>query len=737
MENTFVENKKKYIGVLGAFALSVGASIGWGSFVITSSTYLNKAGLLGSIIGIVLGTLLMCIIAYCYHYMMNKIPDSGGIYSFVKHTFNGDHAFLASWFLIIVYIGILWANVTSIALFSRYLLGGVFQFGRLYSIAGYDVYIGEVLLCVGVLFAIGGLTFLNKKITTNITFGLVFIFIAAIIFVALFCLIKQNGISFQDVAFAPTEDSHFGQIMSVLAMSPWAFIGFESISHSTGSLSFKTKRVIWVLLISLIFSAVVYILLCQISVMAHPENYTDWHDYVSNNHEDGIMGIPPFFVANYYLGTAGVIIFGIALFTIIATSIIGNIYAVSNLVQRMAEDEIFPKHFAYVNKNDIPIYVRFFVIGLTALAVFLGRSAIGFIVDVNNIGGVIVYGYIGAAAFFMGLRKKEKLAMVFGVLAFLSAIVFGVAYLAPVFSTAQDIAQETFMMIVICSLLGFAFFSYTLKRDKKGNFGNSSVVWVGFSILVVFFSCTWIIERSKKVHEKLLTQIEEYYASIGGGTPDKAYLKTLEDAADKQNMFGMITVISVVSLMLIILFITLYFVKENEKKYRLHAEKLSDVANRDALTGVQNHRAYIMAERRILGLVSNDSTYQYAIVVCDLNDLKYVNDKYGHDAGDEYLRKASQMICNVYNTSPVYRVGGDEFVVILMDDEFKDRDVLISRIKDFSLSNIADPDGVVIAVGMATRGMHEGFHDVFRRADKQMYINKSTLKKKRPSHTLR
>ena len=96
MESTYIESTKKYIGVLGAFGLSVGTSIGWGSFVVTGSDYLSEAGLIGSIIGILLGTLLMCVIAYCYHYMINKVPDSGGIYSFVKHTFGGDHAFLAS-----------------------------------------------------------------------------------------------------------------------------------------------------------------------------------------------------------------------------------------------------------------------------------------------------------------------------------------------------------------------------------------------------------------------------------------------------------------------------------------------------------------------------------------------------------------------------------------------------------------------------------------------------------------
>ena len=84
-----MENRKKSIGILGAFALSVGTSIGWGSFVVTGSNYLSKAGLVGSVIGIVIGALLMFIIAYNYHFMMNQTPDSGGIYSFAPMNWAG------------------------------------------------------------------------------------------------------------------------------------------------------------------------------------------------------------------------------------------------------------------------------------------------------------------------------------------------------------------------------------------------------------------------------------------------------------------------------------------------------------------------------------------------------------------------------------------------------------------------------------------------------------------------
>ena len=139
-------NEKNKISILGALSLSIGTAIGWGSFVVTGSSFLSKAGPLGSTIAIIIGMLIMLVLAYNYHYMMNKYPNSnGGIYTFAKKTLGGDHAFLASWFLIITYAAILWANVSSISLFARYIFGDLFQFGFHYVIGGYEVYLGEIL----------------------------------------------------------------------------------------------------------------------------------------------------------------------------------------------------------------------------------------------------------------------------------------------------------------------------------------------------------------------------------------------------------------------------------------------------------------------------------------------------------------------------------------------------------------------------------------------------------------
>ena len=96
-----------YVTPAGAWALSLGTSIGWGSLVITSSTYLSQAGPMGSTLGMLAGALIMLIISRNYHYMMDCFPDAGGVYAYARETHGYDHGFLAAWFLGLTYLAVL------------------------------------------------------------------------------------------------------------------------------------------------------------------------------------------------------------------------------------------------------------------------------------------------------------------------------------------------------------------------------------------------------------------------------------------------------------------------------------------------------------------------------------------------------------------------------------------------------------------------------------------------------
>ena len=147
------------------------------------------------------------------------------------------------------------------------------------------------------------------------------------------------------------------------------------------------------------------------------------------------------------------------------------------------------------------------------------------------------------------------------------------------------------------------------------------------------------------------------------------------------------------------------------------------------MTGVKSKHAYLTKEREINAGISGGNGRDFAIAVCDVNGLKKINDTLGHKAGDEYICKASEMICDIFQHSPVYRTGGDEFVVILTDRDYAVRRELMKVLHDRSVSHISTGD-VVVSGGLSdfTPGEDASFHHVFERADALMYEEKQLLK---------
>ncbi|WP_029231547.1 bifunctional diguanylate cyclase/phosphodiesterase [Butyrivibrio sp. VCB2006] len=165
--------------------------------------------------------------------------------------------------------------------------------------------------------------------------------------------------------------------------------------------------------------------------------------------------------------------------------------------------------------------------------------------------------------------------------------------------------------------------------------------------------------------------------------------------------------------------------KEQEFEKNLFAAE--NKANIDELTGIKNKHAYAETERKMNGLIDKDRISDFAIAVFDINGLKEVNDTKGHQAGDEFIRNGCDLICHHFKHSPVFRIGGDEFVAILQGEDFDSREDLVEA---FNIQNINHKlsGEVVIAVGVSTFDEDPDVATVFGRADKLMYENKKALK---------
>ena len=166
--------------------------------------------------------------------------------------------------------------------------------------------------------------------------------------------------------------------------------------------------------------------------------------------------------------------------------------------------------------------------------------------------------------------------------------------------------------------------------------------------------------------------------------------------------------------------------QEEELGKRLAQAQIA--ANIDALTGIKNRNAFLTAQARLDHQIAERTQSPFATVILDVNDLKIVNDTAGHQAGDQYLQDACQIICDIFKRSPVFRMGGDEFAVIAQGSDYEHMEELLGKL-DAHNAEALRTGGIVIACGMAKFDDDPCVDAVLERADRNMYENKNRLKK--------
>ncbi|MBQ1491043.1 MAG: amino acid permease, partial [Blautia sp.] len=712
-----------YLSPMAVWALSVGSAIGWGSLVVTSRSYLSEAGPLGSILGLLIGFAMMLMVSSHYHFLANRYPGTGGLYHYVKNIFGYDRAFLIAWFMFLIYISIFWANATSIPLFARYFLQGVFKTGYLYTIFGYKVYLVEGLVTLVVMWLVGILCMKSKKATARSMVVMVLIFTIGITvcFVAAMLGRGSSGMSMSP-AFLP-DKSVLKQVIHIAFVSPWAFIGFESVSHSAAEYRFKHSNMFRVLVISVAVTTALYIFVILLSVSAYPEGCSGWLDYITHLDEyEGIAGLPAFYAANYYLGGLGINILMLSLLALVLTSLIGMLRTLSRLCYAAAQDGILPERFAELNKKEIPVHAILLVLIVSLPIPFIGRTAIGWIVDTTTIGATIIYGFVSVAVYKVARKEGPKRNHLISGICLFILIAFAIFLLFPSAFADYSIATETYVLLAFWSLFGLLFFHWVIRKDHARKFGKAIIVWLALLVFIVLMAMTWAERLNEDRENTIVAEISTYMDGEGGNElleMEKEEFLDLElkrlHEADNTSVF---VIVGLFGLSLIVMLSNYFSMQKWEKKAARERDEAQSIALTDSLTGVKSKHAFNIKQREIDAAIEAGIVEPFALAVCDVNGLKIINDTYGHKAGDEYIFTASRMVCDIFQHSPVYRTGGDEFVVILQGRDYLIRKELVLALHDRSVEHISTKE-VVVSGGLSEYqpGLDTSFHAVFERAD--------------------
>ena len=548
---------ERYLSPLSAWALSFGCAVGWGVFVMPGTTFLPVAGPLGTLIGLGVGAVIMFLVGMNYHFLIMRYPGAGGAYDYVKNVCGYDHGYLCAWFLILTYIAIVWANATALALIGRHLLGGFFSFGFRYHVAGYNVYAGEILLSVAALVAIGAVLVCGKRLAVRVqTFFAIALAVGiAVCVIAVFMRHEGGAVSFSPL-FAKDENMPL-QVLSIVALAPWAFVGFESISNSSGEFKFHNKLSIWVMVAALVTSVASYFSLTIVAASFRPSEFASWREYMAALGKlNGLENLPVFYAVKSAAGSLGTVLLCVAALAAIVTGLIGHVVAASRLLCSVARDGILPEWFAEIDGRGGPRNAVIAIVAVSCLIPFVGRTAVGWIVDVTTIGASIAYGYVSFCALSIAWREGKKLVILSGAVGLLVSMAFVVYFFVPNFWEVAVFSTESYLILAAWSIAGVVFFRNVFIRDRTGRFGTSTIAWISLFFFIFFSGHMWMRQATHNVTDSVVAQVGDRYVRSAEGVVPKTeseYLEhqkdVIEDALTRHNIVLMGLVVLVLAIM--------------------------------------------------------------------------------------------------------------------------------------------------------------------------------------------
>lgn len=473
---------KKELSPMHVWAIAFGCIIGWGSFINPGKKFLPNSGVAGTAIAMILGALVMVIIAFSYAYMVPKHPKAGGEFTFTKNCFGKTPAYLCGWFLVAAYLTNVPMNSTAIGLIVDGLDGtaDILKFGFHYQIAGFDVWMGEMILAMSILILFGILNILGVKKA-----GFIQTVLASLLAICAFTLCitglvsaKAKGVNMTPIwgfdkaaavaANATTANigdfAHVGTkgilsaILATFAIAPWAFVGFDTIPQAAEEFKFSYKKVMGIMVVAIAFGCFVYTSNNTVAAAA----LENWPDRVMAG--DWVLLI----AAEELLGTFGKVLIGVGVSCAVLSGIMGFYLASSRLMYSMSRDGYLPAWFGKIDeKHNTPKNAMIFCILVSLSGPILGREALGWFVDMSAIGASIGFFFTSAATLVTLKRDKDGTGFLkaMATLGAAFSVAFMVLQLIPIPGlSGVHFGKESYLMLVVWIVLGAVFY---LKQRKQ------------------------------------------------------------------------------------------------------------------------------------------------------------------------------------------------------------------------------------------------------------------------------
>lgn len=371
------------------WAIALGSAIGWGAFILPSD-WIEIAGPGGALLGLTIGGALMLIIGVSYGFLTRVFPVSGGAFVYALVSFGRFHGFVTGWFMTLGYISIVALNASALGVLAKHLVPDLLHQKYLYSVAGWEVYVGEIAVAILALTIFALVNIVGAESSSRYQYYMVIVMVSAILILSFGVgMAPSSGLSNLAPVFNPEIGALAGSF-AIVAIAPWAFIGFDNIPQTAEEFDFPARKASRLISLSIVAATGLYLLMILMTGMgtiapSEVNSQSSWQvaDIVTNA-----------------LGPAGLIILSIAAFMGIATGLNGFYIAASRALLALGRARLIPTVFAVTNRRfRTPSVGIIFVMLVSFIAPWFGRVALNWVVDMASIGFTIAFFYTSLAAY--------------------------------------------------------------------------------------------------------------------------------------------------------------------------------------------------------------------------------------------------------------------------------------------------------------------------------------------------
>lgn len=462
---------KKVMSATDILVVAFGAMIGWG-WVVSSGRWIQNAGTIGTVIGFIIGGIMIYFVGLTYAELTPAMPTVGGEHVFSYKAFGPTGSFICTWALILSYIGVVCFEAVSLPAIISYIFP-LFNQVYLYSVAGSDVFLTGVILASFCTVGIIVINILGIKAASTLQTILTVAIAAVGAILVIASAINGDSANLEGQIIVGEGIGSIKNIMSVAVVAPFFLFGFDVIPQVAEEINVPLKKIARILLLSIICAVTFYGLV--VFAVGYALNSAEIREAMQGSGLVTASAMEKVFNSTVM---AKVLIVGglCGVVTSWNSFLIGG----SRAIFSMAESKMIPGRFSLLHeKHKTPVNALLLIGILSLAAPFFGRTMLVWISNAASFACCLAYCMVAMS--FVILRKKEpnlhrpykvKHYKFVGITATILSGTMVMLYLIP--GSGSSLTIQEWVIVGGWTVLGLAFY-IICRRHYGNNFGRINV----------------------------------------------------------------------------------------------------------------------------------------------------------------------------------------------------------------------------------------------------------------------